>query len=768
MNKSQRIVLLNPPGKKIYARDKYCSSVSKANYYWPQVDFIFQSGYLSALNHQVEVLDAIASKQGPQDVLRYLKTWPADHILFLTASASWKEDMNFIKKLKQETNSTITALGGWLLPIAKTALESFDFLDAVLLDFACDDYAKWVKKIRPVRNMVWRENGKIIEGQEKKDNPFEVPLPRHEIFPLHLYLFPLASQKPFTVTNTSVGCPWQCSFCVPGTVPYRTRTIENVIEELLYIQNLGIREVLFHDSTFSAVRSRTIKLLEAMLQKNIKLTWMCQTRVDTVDKELIKLMKKAGCEAIEFGVESGSARILTGMRKNLAIEKIKESFAITHNEGIMTNAFFIIGMPDETQDDVKATIALAKALKPSVASFSVPMPHPGTYLGKEENMESRILVEELCVDDVSPPKLSKSRLSPEEIFKLRNKALVSFYLNPSYILRKILSIRSVYDLKRDASLAISLLKGLIQSYVSTTLNFSPGNKTECPLCGFEAKFYKTERNLNLYKCNCGLVFVHPTPSKLELEKFYIAVHKKIPSHTWATHGEHVYRKLVQKLKKKIGKGRVLDIGSGAGYFLEALEKKGFEAYGVETANLSQNKKIIAKDICDIPPDTAQFDVISMLWVLEHIPHPDEVMNRVRTLLKPQGLLIVRTPNINFIKPIMAFAFLEKIFPTIFKALVNPASNKAVFFELLGPPYHLFGYNKKTLTRLLQGHGFSIREITIDGGLRTDSKLRKLLEVLLYHFAEIVKKITNGKIIPFYDLTVWAVKETDSSLTLEGE
>jgi hypothetical protein len=117
---------------------------------------------------------------------------------------------------------------------------------------------------------------------------------------------------------------------------------------------------------------------------------------------------------------------------------------------------------------------------------------------------------------------------------------------------------------------------------------------------------------------------------------------------------------------------------------------------------------------------------------------------------------------------MAFRSLEKFFPSLFKALINPASNKTSFFELLSPPYHLFGYNKKTIARLLRGHGFSIQEITIDGGLRTQNKLRNLLDSILRFTAETVNKITNGEMLPFYDLTVWATKEKLTSSSGEGE
>lgn len=771
MTEARRVLLLNPPGTKMYARDKYCASVSKADYYWPQVDLIFQSGYLSQ-RHKVAALDAIVEKLGPRDALRRIEYLKPDAVLFLTSSASWPEDLSFIGRAKSIVPFESVALGGWLLPLARPALEKFRFLDAVLLDFASDDLAQWLAGKRPVYNMAWREGDKIIEGERRGDDPFEVPTPHHELFPLDKYRFPLAKHRKFTVTNTAVGCPWKCRFCVPGTVKYRARSVENVIEELKAIKRLGVREILFHDATFTAVRSRATQILEAMIRERLELRWMCQTRADSVDRELLRLMKRAGCEGIEFGVESGSEKILSSIRKQITLSKTTAAFRMAREEGISTNAFFIIGMPEETEEDIEATISFAKSLNPTVASFSVPMPHPGTPLGDDEKTPERFLPEALRIDDVSPPKLTTGKITPERIFELRNRALRSFYLNPAYILRKFFELRSLNDFKRDATLAVSLFRGLLEARRRPEIREIRGHKTisavelgivspdfECPLCGFGAEHYCMERGSRIMSCaHCKLLFVNPMPDEKELQGYYEGVHREIRPEVWSKHGERVRAEALQRLKERLPRGRVLDVGSGAGHFIEMLKGAGYDAYGIEpAAEISPRSPVLAHSIAEIPPDIELFDAITMFWVLEHIPNPDEAIAKIRELLKPGGILILRVPNMAFIRPIHRLKFIERLFPAFFERLINPASNKESFFELLGPPYHLYGYSAQTVTRLLAGHGFTVERIGIDGGLRTGKGLRDSLDTALRVIARAIHMLSGGRIIFFYDLTAWARK-----------
>lgn|GEM_PF-129357 len=760
MKGRRRVLLLNPPGARMYARDKYCASVSKADYYWPQVDFIFQSGYLSG-RHDVAVVDAIVEKLGPRDVLRRMGRLKPDVVLFLTSSASWPEDLSFIERAKSLFSFQAVALGGWLLALARPALEKFPFLDAVLLDFACDDLARWVAGERPVFNMEWREGDKIAGGERRGDDPFEAPMPRHELFPLHKYRFPLSRHRMFTVTNTAVGCPWRCRFCMPGTVKYRARTEKNVIEELKRIRQLGIRDVLFHDATFTAVRSRVTGLLEAMIRERLDLSWMCQARADTVDRELLRLMKRAGCTGIEFGVESGSDRVLASIQKQLTLEKIEAAFRLARQEGIPTNAFFIIGMPEETEEDIEATIRFAKRLRPDMASFSMPMPHPGTPLGDDEKTQERLLGESLYIDDVSPPKITSGKIPPERIFALRNRAMRRFYLRPGYILQKILALRSFYDFKRDAGLAISLFRQMLrpQAAVLNDRCLPAPHTAECPLCGIAAEHYGIERGSRIMSCsNCGLLFVNPMPREDELQSYYEGVHKEIRPEVWERHGERVHRTILEKLSKRLSGGRILDIGSGAGHFLEMLKRAGYDSYGVEPSRpVSPTGPVIAHNLSEIPSGAGPFDAITLLWALEHIPDQDKTISGIRELLKPDGILILRAPNMAFIRPIHRLKYIERLFPAFFARLINPASNKESFFELLGPPYHLYGHSPGTARRLLEGNGFIVERIGIDGGLRTGGRLRDSLEVVLEALARMIYALSGGRIIFFYDLTVWARK-----------
>jgi len=147
-----------------------------------------------------------------------------------------------------------------------------------------------------------------------------------------------------------------------------------------------------------------------------------------------------------------------------------------------------------------------------------------------------------------------------------------------------------------------------------------------------------------------------------------------------------------------------------------------------------------------------------MWVLEHIPNPDEALAKVRELLRPGGILIVRVPNMAFIRPINRLKFLERVFPGFFVSLINPASNKESFFELLGPPYHLYGYSPGALRRLLEGHGFRVVRTQVDGGLRTGRPLRDALDAALELLARAIHVLSGGRIIFFYDIVAWARKE----------
>ena len=457
----RKVLLLNPPGDRLYARDKYCTSVSKTSYYWPQVDLLIQSGYLKD-HHDLFVLDAIAERLSFEQSFARIEAMAADAVIFLTCSASWDKDFAFVKRLKEELGMTTIANGGFLLFKGESAMERFPHIDAVMLDFTEPDILDYLRgDAENLKGFIFRRDGAIVKRDREHHERFSYPVPRHELFPLKRYLFPLSRHRVYTAVLTSMGCPFSCTFCIPGTLGFKLRDVDNVIEELTYIRSLGVREVLFQDSSFGANRDHLRELCSKMIEARLGLVWMCQSRVDIIDEERVRLMRRAGCHSIQFGVESGDERILQTMSKGITLEQTRRAFALCREHKITTNGFFIIGMPGETEETVLKTIAFAKELNCDVAAFSLPMPHPGTKLGEAVRSDGTMLSEWDLFDDVSHPKVPTGNLSLEKVWELRNRAYREFYLRPSYILRRATRITSRKELMMHVRAFLSIFRRIV-------------------------------------------------------------------------------------------------------------------------------------------------------------------------------------------------------------------------------------------------------------------------------------------------------------------
>jgi len=451
----RRILLLNPPSDRLVSRDKYCTSVSKTRYYWPQVDLLAQSGWL-AERHEIDVVDAIVERLDDEACFRRIERGRYDATVFLSSAATWPGDFALVRRLKRELGHTTIASGGFLLFQAESALQRHSFLDAVMLDFTTEDVVAYLGgDLDRVRHLTYRRDGGIVSGESAGTQPFSYPVPRHDAFPLHRYWFPLSRRDTFTAVLSSMGCPHRCSFCVPGAWGYRPRDVDNVLEELLAIRRLGLREILFQDPCFGALPAQVDDLLAGMIASDLGLGWSCQTRVDKVDEGRIETMRRAGCHTIQFGVESGDQAVLDGTGKGTRLADVRRAFAQCREAGIRTNAFYILGLPGDDERSIMATIDLAVELDSDFAVFSLPMPQVGTDLGRAPGEEVGTLLD-TTMDDVSRPRRSLTELSPRALVKLRNLAYRRFYFRPGYVARRTIDLASARDLTRHVRAALGL------------------------------------------------------------------------------------------------------------------------------------------------------------------------------------------------------------------------------------------------------------------------------------------------------------------------
>jgi radical SAM superfamily enzyme YgiQ (UPF0313 family) len=237
-------------------------------------------------------------------------------------------------------------------------------------------------ELSAIKGLVWRNNGEIVMNPAR---PFiadlnDLPMPRHELLPWQHYRMPMLN-GPFTFIVPSRGCPAGCTYCIKH-VSYqntvRTRSPENVLQELAQLKRLGMHNVHMYADLFTVDRDQVMGICERMIAERINMRWTCNSRVDFVDQEMLATMARAGCHLIAWGIESGNERILKHARKGANPSRAAQSLTWARQAGIKNWGYFIIGLPGETEATIRETIDFAKQLPLDIALFHIAAPYPGT------------------------------------------------------------------------------------------------------------------------------------------------------------------------------------------------------------------------------------------------------------------------------------------------------------------------------------------------------------------------------------------------------
>lgn len=450
-----KVMLLNPPGSQPYVRDYYCSKVSKSNYLFQPIDLVMQSGILSG-PHLVTVCDAIAERLTPKQTIDFVIQAAPDTIISLAGSVCLDDDLAFLAQVAPHCE-TLLVSGDAFLDEPERWLEQYEFITGILLDFTSDDVLRFLEGDRQgAASIVSR--GCVTTYMRPRSQEFTIPVPHHELFTSTHYRFPFVRQRQFATILTDFGCPYRCSFCVMATLGYRYRSADNVMNELRYLKGLGMRELFFIDQSFGVRRDKALLLCEAMAGERLEFGWVCYSRVDLIDRDLLVAMKQAGCHTIIFGVESASSLILERYQKGYTKQEILATFRLCREYGVRTVATFILGLPEETHQTAMETIAFLKDIDCDFASFNIAVPRAGTELRKNA-IHDGLVSEHITVMDQSGTSIAMAthHLSSAEVGELKHLALRTFYLRPSYLLRRLAGIRSWYELKEQIREGFHLL-----------------------------------------------------------------------------------------------------------------------------------------------------------------------------------------------------------------------------------------------------------------------------------------------------------------------
>jgi radical SAM superfamily enzyme YgiQ (UPF0313 family) len=410
------ILLVNPPAPDggIWIRSQHrVGRKSRENMYWPQVE-LAQMAALLAKDYKVEIIDAIGERLSWQQFEARLRAKAPKYYLTELTAPTLQNDMYGVFLAKAIGAKTM-AFGTHVTPMPYETMEPFPALDFILrgepevtlrelldtfegkqtndpgiLKLLNDTGSQTPTKsivetngdLSHIKGLVWRKDGKVVVNP---DRPFipnldDLPIPLHNLLPLQKYRGPMMKGA-YSFVVPSRGCTAGCIYCIKH-VSYqwslRLRSPENIMKELRLLKSLGINYIQFYADLFTMSREQVMGLCQAMIEEKIDMHWMCNSRVDYVDQEMLQTMAKAGCWMISWGIESGSYEILKRAHKGADPAKAERALKWARQAGIRNWGYFIIGLPGETEETIKQTIAFAKKLPLDIALFHVAAPYPGT------------------------------------------------------------------------------------------------------------------------------------------------------------------------------------------------------------------------------------------------------------------------------------------------------------------------------------------------------------------------------------------------------
>jgi anaerobic magnesium-protoporphyrin IX monomethyl ester cyclase len=352
---------------------------------------------------------------------------------------SMKEKATELAKLLREDCGLLVAGG----PLPTSNPEDFvSHFDVVVIGEGEQTMLEIVRAVNDggdlskVKGIAFNENGKMMHAPPRDfvENLDTIPFPSRELFDNRAYKNYYSSNFGYTTTSiiTSRGCPFMCDFCSRPIFGnrFRSRTAENIAEEVEEVRELGYERIWFADDCFTLDRRRLIDICDELIQRRIRIGWECLSRVDTVDLEVAEKMKQAGCVRVFFGIESGNDSVLALMKKQANTKQAEEAVNIFKKVGVQVGAFFILGYPGENDKTILDTVKFASSLPLDYLSFTLPYPIPGTPLF--DRVKDKIIS-----DDWQEPKslhLIKHKLlfhSPFSESKLKFaifKGMTQFYL----------------------------------------------------------------------------------------------------------------------------------------------------------------------------------------------------------------------------------------------------------------------------------------------------------------------------------------------------
>jgi anaerobic magnesium-protoporphyrin IX monomethyl ester cyclase len=453
------VVLVKPP---LSAEDVW-GDMSDIGAYEAPLGPAYLAASLVNNNITVEIIDGYIAKLPLQQLVsRILEKNPR----YVGISAVTLEIYSAAKLallVKEKNPNIVTILGGVHLTADPAAtMTEFSQFDAGVVGEGEATLVELILALNAHRNiagipgLVYRDNGKVrlSEPRELNRELDSLPSPAWNLIPG----FPEKYSPPAYASNatsscsilTSRGCGHKCTFCFQGTMGrlLRFHTAAYVLKTVKHLyHDYGIRDFRILDDQFLADKKRTREICDLLIKENLNITFSCLARINSIDTEILQLLKRAGCRQISFGIESGSQRMLDFIKKGIRLDDVSRAVTLTHAAGILTLGYFIMGFPTETEETLQETMNFACSLMLDDISIFFLTPFPGTEIYRTAEgygaLDKNWGKMSLCTD----PSFIPNGLTKEKLMSYRKKTFRKFYFRPRIIWSYLKRIESLDQIK---------------------------------------------------------------------------------------------------------------------------------------------------------------------------------------------------------------------------------------------------------------------------------------------------------------------------------
>ncbi|MFX1235911.1 MAG: B12-binding domain-containing radical SAM protein [Promethearchaeota archaeon] len=446
-----KVALINPgPGLVI----KKGRQLANADHIYPPLGMCYVSAVLKNENYEVEIIDQAARGLNLQEIIKWIEKKDPDVLGFstLTASGSGISAAKTSREVKEWNPNIKIVFGNRHATVNDyKILNKYPFVDICVRDEGEYTFLELVKtlekdnSLKNVKGITYRSNGKIVRNEKReliKDLDV-LPFPDRKSLNFNYkgtYANLEFAPEGFTSMVSSRGCPYQCSFCYGSrTSGFRTRSVKNILEEILYLESEGFSYVNFVDDNFTLSKKRVIKLCQLIRKNKIDMNWICEGRVNQVSDQMLKEMQRANFRILCYGVESANQRILDYYNKGITPEQSILAIKKARKAKIpFLLSSFIVGAPSETFREIYNTLKFAQKLDIDFPLFNLLGTMPGTDIWDDLVSKNILDEEKYWEEGVHISDIDSNGVPTEIISNLILKMLKKFFGNPKYIFKTFL------------------------------------------------------------------------------------------------------------------------------------------------------------------------------------------------------------------------------------------------------------------------------------------------------------------------------------------